>query len=212
MFNKNILKLYFICGTTTCNGKNLLEVVEAALQGGITCFQFREKGQGALVGDEKEKLAKNIQEMCKKYNVPFIVNDDIELAIKLDADGIHVGQDDEDVRKIRKILPNKIIGLSVGNEQEYRTSELEFVDYIGVGPVHSTISKGDAGEEIGYEGLKTIKELAPNLPVVAIGGITLKDIRPINEIGVDGVSIISAISYVDNIKKTVENMILEIND
>lgn len=212
MFNKDILKLYFICGTTTCNGKNLLEVVEAALEGGITCFQFREKGQGALVGNEKEELARKIQKMCQDYNVPFIVNDDIELAVKLDADGIHVGQDDEDVRKIREIFPDKIIGLSVGNEKEYRTSELEFVDYIGVGPVHSTISKGDAGEEIGYEGLKTIKELDTSIPMVAIGGITLKDIRPINEIGVDGVSIISAISYADNIKETVENMLLELKD
>ena len=209
MFNKEILKLYFICGTTTCNNKNLEQVVEEALRGGITSFQFREKGDGALVGFQKEELAKKIQELCKIYQVPFIINDDIELAIKLDADGVHVGQEDADVEKIRKLLPNKIIGLSVGNEEELRKSKIEFVDYIGVGPVHSTISKNDAGGAIGYKGIKKMRKLVPNIPIVAIGGITKEDIRSIAAIGVEGVYIISAISYSEHIKQTVEQMINE---
>ena len=209
MFNKEILKLYFICGTTTCNNKNLEQVVEEALRGGITSFQFREKGDGALVGFQKEELAKKIQELCKIYQVPFIINDDIELAIKLDADGVHVGQEDADVEKIRKLLPNKIIGLSVGNEEELRKSKIEFVDYIGVGPVHSTISKNDAGGAIGYKGIKKMRKLVPNIPIVAIGGITKEDLRSIAAIGVEGVSIISAISYSEHIKQTVEQMINE---
>lgn len=209
MFNKEILKLYFICGTTTCNNKNLIEVVEEALRGGITSFQFREKGNGAFVGEQKEELAKKIQKLCKAYQVPFIINDDIELAIKLDADGVHVGQEDADVEKIRKLLPDKIIGLSVGNEEELRKSKIEFVDYIGVGPVHSTISKNDAGGAIGYKGIKKMRKLVPNIPIVAIGGITKEDIRSIAAIGVEGVSIISAISYSEHIKQTVEQMINE---
>ena len=143
MFNKEILKLYFICGTTTCNNKNLEQVVEEALRGGITSFQFREKGDGALVGFQKEELARKIQNLCRLYQVPFIINDDIELALEIDADGVHVGQGDGNIEKIRKLLPDKIIGLSVGNEEEQRRSKLEFVDYIGVGPVHSTISKNE---------------------------------------------------------------------
>ena len=205
MFNKEILKLYFICGTTTCNNKNLEQVVEEALRGGITSFQFREKGDGALVGFQKEELAKKIQKLCKLYQVPFIINDDIELAVKLDADGVHVGQGDGDVEKIRKLLPDKIIGLSVGNEEELR----EFVDYIGVGPVHSTISKNDAGGAIGYKGLKKMRKLAPEIPIVAIGGIKKEDIKNIAAIGVEGISIISAISYSESIKQTVEQMINE---
>ena len=209
MFNKEILKLYFICGTTTCNNKNLEQVVEEALRGGITSFQFREKGDGALVGFQKEELARKIQNLCRLYQVPFIINDDIELAVKLDADGVHVGQGDGDVEKIRKLLPDKIIGLSVGNEEEQRRSKLEFVDYIGVGPVHSTISKNDAGGAIGYKGLKKMRKLAPEIPIVAIGGITKEDIKNIVATGVEGVSIISAISYSENIKQTVEQMINE---
>ena len=209
MFNKEILKLYFICGTTTSNNKNLEQVVEEALRGGITSFQFREKGDGALVGFQKEELAKKIQKLCKLYQVPFIINDDIELAVKLDADGVHVGQGDGDVEKIRKLLPDKIIGLSVGNEEELRESKIEFVDYIGVGPVHSTISKNDAGGAIGYKGLKKMRKLAPEIPIVAIGGIKKEDIKNIAVIGVEGVSIISAISYSEHIKQTVEQMINE---
>ena len=100
MFNKELLKLYFICGTTTCLGKDLHTVVEDALKGGITLFQFREKGEGALEGKEKVELAIKLQDLCKKYNVPFIVNDDIELALEIDADGVHVGQDDLGVDEI----------------------------------------------------------------------------------------------------------------
>ena len=209
MFNKEILKLYFICGTTTCNNKKLEQVVEEALRGGITSFQFREKGDGALVGFQKEELAREIQKLCKLYQVPFIINDYIEHAIKLDAEGVHVGQGDGDVEKIRRLLPDKIIGLSVGNEEELRESKIEFVDYIGVGPVHSTISKNDAGGAIGYKGLKKMRKLAPEIPIVAIGGIKKEDIKNIAVIGVEGVSIISAISYSEHIKQTVEQMINE---
>ena len=199
MFNKELLKLYFICGTTTCLGKDLYTVVEDALKGGITLFQFREKGEGALEGREKVELAIKLQELCKKYNVPFIVNDDIELALEIDADGVHVGQDDLDVDEIRKLMPNKIIGLSIGNEEELKQSKVEYVDYVGVGPVYVTQSKDDAGGAIGYEGLELMRKLLPQMPLVAIGGIQTQHIKDVMKTNVDGVSIISAISYSDNI-------------
>ncbi len=206
MFNKELLKLYFICGTTTCLGKNLYTVVEDALKGGITLFQFREKGKGALEGKEKLELAIKLQNLCKKYNVPFIVNDDIELALEIDADGVHVGQDDLGVDEIRKLMPNKIIGLSIGNEEELKQSKVEYVDYVGVGPVYVTQSKDDAGGAIGYEGLELMKKLLPQMPLVAIGGIQTQHIKDVMKTNVDGVSIISAISYSDNIEKTVREM------
>ncbi|MGR5857849.1 thiamine phosphate synthase [Streptococcus pneumoniae] len=216
MFHKELLKLYFICRTTTCQGKNLYTVVEEALKGGITLFQFREKGEGALEGLEKgegaleglEKLelAIQIKELCKKYNVPFIVNDDIDLAMEIDADGVHVGQDDIGVDEIRKLMPDKIIGLSIRNEEEFQQSKVEYVDYVGVGPVFDTQSKDDAGGAIGYEGLELMRKLLPQMPLVAIGGIQTKHIKDIIKTNMDGVSIISAISYAKNIEKTVREM------
>ena len=207
MFNKELLKLYFICGTTTCLGKGLYTVVEDALKGGITLFQFREKGKGALEGKEKLELAIKLKNLCKKYNVPFIVNDDIELALEIDADGVHVGQDDLGVDEIRKLMPNKIIGLSIGNEEELKQSKVEYVDYVGVGPVYVTQSKDDAGGAIGYEGLELMRRFLPQMPLVAIGGIQTQHIKDVMKTNVDGVSIISAISYSDNIEKTVREMI-----
>ena len=207
MFNKELLKLYFICGTTTCLSKDLYTVVEDALKGGITLFQFREKGEGALEGSEKVELAIKLQELCKKYNVPFIVNDDIELALEIDADGVHVGQDDLGVDEIRKLMPDKIIGLSIGNEEELKQSKVEYVDYVGVGPVYVTQSKDDAGGAIGYEGLELMRRFLPQMPLVAIGGIQTQHIKDVMKTNVDGVSIISAISYSDNIEKTVREMI-----
>ena len=207
MFNKELLKLYFICGTTTCLGKDLYTVVEDALKGRITLFQFREKGKDALEGKEKLELAIKLQNLCKKYNVPFIVNDDIELALEIDADGVHVGQDDLGVDEIRKLMPNKIIGLSIGNEEELKQSKVEYVDYVGVGPVYVTQSKDDAGGAIGYEGLELMRRFLPQMPLVAIGGIQTQHIKDVMKTNVDGVSIISAISYSDNIEKTVREMI-----
>lgn len=207
MFNKELLKLYFICGTTTCLGRDLYTVVEDALKGGITLFQFREKGEGALEGREKVELAIKLQNLCKKYNVPFIVNDDIELALEIDADGVHVGQDDLGVDEIRKLMPDKIIGLSIGNEEELKQSKVEYVDYVGVGPVYVTQSKDDAGGAIGYEGLELMRRFLPQMPLVAIGGIQTQHIKDIMKTNVDGVSIISAISYSDNIEKNVREMI-----
>ena len=212
MFNKELLKLYFICGTTTCQGKDLYSVVEEALKGGITLFQFREKGKGALEGKEKVELAVKIQNLCKKYNVPFIVNDDIELALEIAADGVHVGQDDLDVDEIRKLMPDKIIGLSIGNEEELKQSKVEYVDYVGVGPVFVTQSKDDAGGAIGYEGLELMRKLLPTMPLVAIGGIQTQHIKDIMKTNVEGVSIISAISYSKNIEKTVREMNEQFNN
>lgn len=206
MFHKELLKLYFICGTTTCQGKDIYRVVEEALKGGITLFQFREKGEGALEGKEKVELAIKLQDLCKKYNVPFIVNDDIDLAMEIDADGVHVGQDDLGVDEIRKLMPDKIIGLSIKNEEEFQQSKVEYVDYVGVGPVFDTQSKDDAGGAIGYEGLKLMRKLLPQIPLVAIGGIQTQHIKDIMKTNVDGVSIISAISYAKNIEKTVREM------
>ena len=207
MFDSKSLQIYFICGTQDIIGdQNIKDVLKAALESGITLFQFREKGPNALVGDEKEALAKELKTLCHEYKVPFLINDDVDLAEKIDADGIHVGQDDEIIASFANRFKNKIIGLSVGNVKEYQQSDLEHVDYIGVGPMYETSSKSDASAPVGPEMIATLKNINPSLPMVAIGGITEDNCELIAKEGADGVSVISVITHSQNIDKTVNKL------
>ena len=203
-FKASQLKIYFICGTQDIpEQKSIKTVLTQALEAGITMFQFREKGENALKDNEKEKLAKELQSLCQSYHVPFIVNDDVSLAKKINADGIHVGQDDEDVKAFAYDFQDKIIGLSVGNISEYETSDLTNVDYIGVGPMFNTPSKSDASEPVGPEMIKQLRRRIGAFPMVAIGGITEENVKSIADANADGISIISAISRSQNIDNTV---------
>lgn len=203
-FKASQLKIYFICGTQDIpEQKSIKTVLTQALEAGITMFQFREKGENALKDNEKEKLAKELQLLCQSYHVPFIVNDDVSLAKKINADGIHVGQDDEDVKAFANDFQDKIIGLSVGNISEYETSDLTNVDYIGVGPMFNTPSKSDASEPVGPEMIKQLRRRIGAFPMVAIGGITEENVKSIADANADGISIISAISRSQNIDNTV---------
>ncbi|MCI2775156.1 thiamine phosphate synthase [Staphylococcus petrasii] len=204
MFKASDLNVYFICGTQDVpEGSDIQTILKEALEAGITLFQFREKGPKALVDEDKVKLAQQLQALCRDYNVPFLVNDDVDLAEQIDADGIHVGQDDATVATFAQRFNEKIIGLSVGNVEEYNHSDLTHVDYIGVGPMYATPSKADASEPVGPEMIKTLKEMNPSLPMVAIGGITEDNVGQIAEAGADGISVISAIARSHNIDKTV---------
>lgn len=203
-FKASQLKIYFICGTQDIpEQKSIKTVLTQALEAGITMFQFREKGENALKDNEKEKLAKELQSLCQSYHVPFIVNDDVSLAKKINADGIHVGQDDEDVKDFAYDFQDKIIGLSVGNISEYEKSDLTNVDYIGVGPMFNTPSKSDASEPVGPEMIKQLRQRIGAFPIVAIGGITEENVKSIADANADGISIISAISRSQNIDNTV---------
>ena len=130
MFNSSSLNVYFICGTQDVpEGKDIREILKQALEAGITLFNSV-KRPTSLDGVEKEHLAIDLLKLCHDYQVPFIVNDDVDLAEKINADGIHVGQDDENVKSFAERFKDKIIGLSIGNEKEYYHSDLEHVDYI----------------------------------------------------------------------------------
>ncbi|HEH3094619.1 TPA: thiamine phosphate synthase [Staphylococcus aureus] len=204
MFNQSYLNVYFICGTSDVpSHRTIHEVLEAALKAGITLFQFREKGESALKGNDKLVLAKELQHLCHQYDVPFIVNDEVSLAKEINADGIHVGQDDAKVKEIAQYFTDKIIGLSISDLDEYAKSDLTHVDYIGVGPIYPTPSKHDAHTPVGPEMIATFKEMNPQLPIVAIGGINTSNVAPIVEAGANGISVISAISKSENIEKTV---------
>lgn len=190
---KEQLRMYFIMGSNNCQ-KDPFDVLTEAIEGGITLFQFREKGQGALSGKEKYAFAKELQAICRKHRIPFIVNDDVELALELDADGVHIGQEDERADLVRKKIGDKILGVSAHNLEEARRAIEQGADYLGVGPIFPTSTKEDAKEAQGVVVLRTLREHGLSIPIVGIGGITPHNAKEVIVAGADGVSVISAIS------------------
>lgn len=199
------LRKYFIMGSQNCS-KNPVSILKEAAEAGITAFQYREKGKDSLVGDAKLDLGLRLREVCSEHDILFIVNDNIELVEPLDADGIHVGQDDLSVDVIRELLPDKIIGLSVSNTFELEESPISFIDYLGAGPIFKTSTKTDAKLPVGTDWIKTLKKKVPHLPIVGIGGINTNNASHVIDAGADGVSFISAITTSENIKQAVDNL------
>lgn len=206
MMDKNVLELYFICGSSDTD-EELPTVVGKALDAGVTMFQLREKGSRSLEGAELMEAASKIKELCNSYEVPFIIDDDYTLAEKIGADGVHIGQDDIDVQNLPPYFDDKIIGLSVGNAEELASSNLEKVSYIGTGPVYATLSKADAGKAITPKGLADMRGLIGDMPMVAIGGITPDNYMACLENGADGICIISAIANAPDINATVNRFL-----
>ncbi|WP_339256189.1 thiamine phosphate synthase [Paenibacillus sp. FSL P2-0136] len=199
---RRLLKLYFIMGSVNCR-QSPEDTLTAAAAGGITLFQFREKGPAALKGAALLRLGQQLRQICRAYNIPFIVNDDLELAAALDADGIHVGQDDLPARLIREQLgEHKIIGVSAHNLTEARQAIADGADYLGVGPVYPTSSKDDAQAVRGTTVIEELRRSGLSIPVVGIGGITLENAPPVIRAGADGLSIISAIAGAEDIRET----------
>ena len=179
--DKSKLQLYFIMGTLNIGERDPLSVLEDALKGGITAFQLREKGEGARVGDELKELALHCKALCEEYKVPFIVNDDVDLALEVDADGVHIGQDDGVVSEVRrKSVLDKVLGVSTHSLDEALAATDAGANYVGVGPLFDTNSKENAGSAIGTELVKEIVAQLPGLPVVGIGGITERKASPGN--------------------------------
>ena len=192
------LKVYFIMGSPNCL-KEPAEVLKEAIAGGVTFFQYREKGENALTGDEKYELARKLQSICKEHHISFIVNDDIELAIRLDADGVHIGQEDEPVKVVReRIGHNKIIGVSVHTPEEAETALQSGADYFGIGPIYPTSTKDDVKPVRGTELIEILRQQGFTIPIVGIGGITSENAAPVIKAGADGVSVITAISHADS--------------
>lgn len=194
---RECLKVYFIMGSTNCL-KNPAEVLKEAITGGITFFQYREKGEGSLSGSAKYKLAKELQTICREHQIPFIVNDDIELALELNADGVHIGQEDEPVKSVREKIGNKILGVSVHSKEEAITAIEQGADYFGIGPVFPTKTKADAKPSRGTTLIEQLRKDGYETPIVGIGGITIENARSVVSAGADGVSVITAISHADS--------------
>jgi len=193
------LQVYFVCGTqdTELNKKRLLEIVEDACRGGITCFQFREKGDGTLEGQQKLELAQQLQHICAKYHVLYIINDDVELAVAVNADGVHVGQDDMRLEDVRNIVGHKVVGISIHSIEELHKTDVLYADCVGVGPMYTTSSKPDAQEPCGPERIAELQAQGLNLLCVGIGGITIDNAMAVLRAGACGVAVISAIAHAE---------------
>lgn len=142
------LPLYLVMGSVNCR-MDPVQVAEEALAGGVSVLQYREKGRGALIGDDKKRLGAELQAVCKRHGVPFIVNDDLELALELGADGIHIGQQDERADRVRSRIGDLMLGVSAHTVEEVRLAIEQGADYLGIGPIYPTQSKEDALEAQG---------------------------------------------------------------
>ena len=207
---QEILPLYFVAGTQDCRhlgdnpADNLLSVLKQALEGGITCFQFRDKGKFSLENspDEQRALAISCRDLCHQYDVPFIVDDNVDLALEIEADGVHVGQSDTPVKTIRA-RSNKplIIGWSINRLDEAKIGEgLSEIDYFGVGPIFPTQSKENPSPTLGMEFIQTLRNGGITKPLVVIGGVKREHVKTLRKYGADGVAVITAITQANNIK------------
>lgn len=197
MSKKNIdYSVYLVTDRDILAGRDLCEAVEESIKGGATVVQLREK----KVSDEEFlEIAKKLKKVTDRYNIPLIINDNVKVAKLVDADGVHIGQSDEELTEARKELgDDKIIGVSATNLEEALKAEKDGADYLGIGAVFFTGSKKDINIPMGIEGLKEIVDRI-NIPSVAIGGVHLDNVKEVMETGTDGVAVISEILGKENI-------------
>ena len=195
--DKKTMLLYAVTDRAWTDKQSLYEQVESALKGGVTCVQLREK---ELNDEEFLKEAIEISYLCKQYDVPFFINDNVDIAIKCHADGIHVGQDDMKASKVRqKVGDDMMIGVSVHSIEEALEAVENGADCLGVGAMFSTSTKTD----VNVLPIDTLYDIcaAVDVPVVAIGGIGKNNISQLARTGVDGVALVSAIFAADDIEK-----------
>jgi thiamine-phosphate pyrophosphorylase len=187
--------LYVITDARVARGRDQVELLRAAIAGGATMVQLRDK---ELPARDQYELGRRLRELTRAANVPLIVNDRVDLALAIDADGVHLGQDDLPPGVARSLLGHgRIVGVSAGTPDEFELVRREGADYIGTGPFAATGTKADAGGAIGPAGLRAIREIT-NLPMVAIGGIGPANAAAAMTTGADGVAVISAVLGADD--------------
>ncbi len=207
MFVAGSQDFYHIKGGKNDRINALLETLELALKSKITAFQFRQKGDLALQDPTQIKqLALECQKLCQKYGAPFIVNDEVRLALELKADGVHVGQEDMAIEEVITLCQKRqFIGLSVNTlEQALKARHLDGVAYLGVGPIFPTPSKKDK-QVVGVELLKKIQDSGVKKPLIAIGGITMHNALKLREYG--GIAVISAITQAKDKALAIEKLL-----
>ncbi len=200
---KNIkLSLYAITDENLLKDKNLADFIEQAILGGADIIQYRAKTKSSR---EMYKEANLIKKICDKYKIPLIINDRVDIALSVDADGVHVGQDDLDVEVVRRLIGfNKILGLSTKNIEQVEQANHLPVDYIGFGSIFPTSTKENA-KLAGIEELKKVLKISVQ-PVVAIGGINEKNIQEVLNIGCENIAVVSAIFKNNDVQKNTKNL------
>lgn len=196
------LTLYVITAEVLDKGRSHLDVAKAAIRGGATIIQYRGKDRSSFQAYEE---AEKIRTLCRERGMPFVVNDRVDIALAVKADGVHLGQEDLPLEKAKKIFSQGFIGASVRTVEEAIEAEEKGADYLGAGPIFPTISKEDAGEAIGLEELKKICQ-ATSLPVVAIGGINVKNLKDVLMAGVAGVAVISAVALAEDMVEATRSL------
>ena len=190
------LLLYAVTDRYWLGERTLHDVVKESLDGGVTFVQLREKHLDQAHFLEE---AKDLKMLCKAYNVPFVINDNVDIALEMDADGVHVGQSDMEAGDVRaKLGPDKIIGVSAQTVEQAKLAEAHGADYLGVGAVFATGSKDDA-VEVGPRTLRDICQ-AVSIPVIAIGGISKENVSQLTGSGICGIAVISAIFAQKDVK------------
>jgi len=204
--DKKHMLLYAVTDRAWVGTKSLYEQVKEALENGVTCVQLREK---ELDESDFLKEAKQISTLCKEYKVPFIVNDNVNIAIACKAEGIHIGQEDMELTNVRKLVgEDMIIGVSAHNVEEAIKAQEGGADYIGIGAVFATSTKTDV-DVLSFETLRSICE-AVDIPTVAIGGIKKDNICKLKGSGIDGVAVVSAIFAAKDIATATKELLLEV--
>lgn len=182
--------LYLIVDSQSCQHHSIEYTVEQAILGGVNYVQLREKN---LATKDILAIGRRLKPLLKRHQIPFIINDRVDIAQALDADGVHLGQDDMPYQQARRLLgKDKIIGLTVETSQQALAANQWDVDYIGIGPIFATITKLDAPEPLGISGLKAISTLSRH-SMIAIGGINTINLQQVLTVGVQGVAVVSAI-------------------
>lgn len=200
--DRKLMRLYAVTDRTWLGGRNLTDDVEKALKGGVTLLQLREKDMNT---EYFIKSASKVKKVCQKYGVPLIINDNIAVAQAVDADGVHIGQDDIPLSEARKVLgKGKIIGVTAKTISQAQKAENDGADYLGSGAVFGTSTKKNA-KKIDIETLRSIT-LSVNIPVVAIGGITEENILQLAGTGIAGAAVVSGIFAQSDIRKASENL------
>lgn len=200
-FDKKHLTLYAVTDRAWTGGSTLYEQVEEALAGGITCLQLREK---ELDESAFMKEAAEIRRLCSAYGVPFIVNDNIDIALRCRADGVHIGQQDMDAAEARRKIGSMILGVSANTVQSALAAQAAGADYLGVGAVFPTGTKKDA-DHVGLEELTRICSAA-DIPAVAIGGICADNIMTLRGTGAAGIAVVSAIFSAEDIRNECQKL------
>jgi len=203
------LALYVITTEIPCLSRTHIDVARDAIAGGATVIQLREKDRCTR---DILRIAVEIRKLTCQSGTLFIINDRIDIALAIDADGVHLGQEDMPLPYARKILgKEKIIGVSVGGIEEAVRAEREGADYLGVGSIFLTPSKSDAGQPVGLDTLSEVRSLVKT-PIVAIGGITLNNIEEVLKAGADGVAVISAVACAADVRKATSELLRKIRE